>query len=325
MDLHQLEQFLAVVESGTFTRAAGKLCRTQPAISQSVKKLEQEVGTLLFSRDLHDAMLTEAGHRLAKYARRLLRLRDEAKQSLDELKSLSAGRLLIAAHEIAAVYLLPRLLHAFAGQFPNIRIGVHRSSLDEVPYQVLDRQVDAGFVAHEPKFKELYKIQVCSDEMVLVTSPRHRFAQRKDLCLEDIGDERFVLHHACMSTTAKILRLFEENQAPLTIRAELWSFENIKDFVKQDFGVSIVPRITVRRELANGSLTEIPVAGLHVPRQTYMIFRDPRDLSDAARGLLNAVEQFDWAASGELLSRVAVVTVAERRSLRRSASRVLAR
>lgn len=322
MDLHQLEQFLAVAEAGTFTRAAGKLSRTQPAISQSVKKLEEEVGVVLFARDLHDVTLTEAGQRLAQYARRLLRLRDEAKQSLGELKSLSAGRLSIAAHEIAAIYLLPRLLHSFVGQFPDIRIGVYRSSLDEVPHQVLDRQADVGFVTHEPMFRELQKVHVCSDEMVLVTSPRHRFAKRNDLRLEDLGDERFVLHHVCMSTAERISRLFEEHRTPFAIRAELWSFENIKDFVERDFGVSIVPRITVRRELANGSLIAIPVKGLHIPRQTYMIFRDARFLSDSARGLLNVVKQFDWTDPAELLAPVAV---AKNRFPLRSANRLSAR
>ena len=303
MDLHQLEQFLAVADAGTFTRAAGKLCRTQPAISQSIKKLEEEVGVLLFARDLHDVTLTEAGQRLAGYARRLLRLRDEATQSLDELKSLSAGRLSIAAHEIAALYLLPRLLHSYLRQFPDIRIGVYRSSLDDVPRQVLDRQVDVGFVTHEPMFKELQTVHICSDEMVLVAAPRHPFAKRAGLRVEDLGEERFVLHHVCTSTAAKITRLFEEHGTPFRICAELWSFENIKEFVQQDFGVSIVPMITVRRELAAGTLIRIPVEGLHIPRQTYMIFRDARSLSDSAHGLLNLVNHFEWDAPEE---RVAV-------------------
>lgn len=297
MDLHQLEQFLAVAEAGTFTRAADKLCRTQPAISQSIKKLEEDLGVLLFARDLHDITLTEAGQQLAEYARRLLRLRDEARQSIGELKSLSAGRLSIAAHEIAALYFLPRLLHTYLRRFPDIRIGVYRSSLDEVPRQVLDRQVDVGFVTHEPTFKELQTVHVWSDEMVLVASPRHRFAKRTDVRLEDLGHERFVMHHVCTSTAAKITGLFQERRTTFRVCAELWSFENIKDFVEQDFGVSIIPKVTIRRELANRSLITIPVAGLHIPRQTYMIFRDARFLSDSARGLLDVVNHFNWDAS----------------------------
>src|SRR5580765_4013028 len=99
MDLLQLEHFLAVVEERTFTRAAERVCRTQPAISQSIKKLEEEVGAPLFARDVHEVSLTEAGRVLADYARRMVHLRDEALRQVTELKSLKAGTLAIAAHE----------------------------------------------------------------------------------------------------------------------------------------------------------------------------------------------------------------------------------
>jgi DNA-binding transcriptional LysR family regulator len=297
MDLHHLEQFLAVAEAGSFTRAAGKLGRTQPAVSQSIKRLEEEIGSLLFARDLHDVTLTESGKRLAEYARRMLRLRDEAMESIGEVQNLSAGRLSIAAHEAAALYLLPPLLQGFLRQFPDIRIGVYRSPLDEVQRQVLYRQVDLGFVSHDAAFKELETVHVCSDAMVLVASPRHPLRQRAGLRVEDLGDQRFVLHHGCTSTAAKITRLFEEHRTPFRICAELWSFENIKDFVQQDVGISIVPRVTVSRELATGALVEIPIEGLDIPRRTYVIFRDRRYLSDSARGFLQIISKFDWKAT----------------------------
>ena len=86
MDLLQLEHFLAVVEERTFTRAAERVCRTQPAVSQSIKKLEEAIGTRLFARDVHDVSLTEAGKLLAEYARRIVQLRDEAVRQLGQLK-----------------------------------------------------------------------------------------------------------------------------------------------------------------------------------------------------------------------------------------------
>jgi DNA-binding transcriptional LysR family regulator len=107
MDLLQLEHVLAVVEERTFTRAAERMCRTQPAISQSIKKLEEELGTQLFARDLHDVSLTEAGKELVVYARRMVATRDEAMRHLGALKALTSGTLNVAAHESAAVYLLP--------------------------------------------------------------------------------------------------------------------------------------------------------------------------------------------------------------------------
>ena len=107
MDLLQLEHFLAVVEERSFTRAAERVFRTQPAVTQSIKKLEDALGARLFAHDMPDVSLTEAGRVLVDYARRMLRLRDEATHRVSELQNLSSGSLSIAAHESAALYLLP--------------------------------------------------------------------------------------------------------------------------------------------------------------------------------------------------------------------------
>src|SRR6478672_5957736 len=133
MDLLQLEHFLAVVEEGTFTRAAERVSRTQPAVSQSIKKLEEEIGGQLFARDLHDVSLTEAGKTLLEYARKMVRARDDAMRDLGSLKTLKTGTLNLAAHESAAVYLLPAPLRTYLTRFPDVKIGIYRSPLAERP------------------------------------------------------------------------------------------------------------------------------------------------------------------------------------------------
>src|SRR5262249_42085664 len=119
MDLLQLEHFLAVVDERTFTRAAERVGRTQPAISQSIKKLEDEIGAPLSARDVHDISLTEAGKVLVDHARRMVRARDAAMRDVGALKNLKTGTLNIAAHESAAVYLLPAPLRCYLGRFPD--------------------------------------------------------------------------------------------------------------------------------------------------------------------------------------------------------------
>src|SRR6185369_10089274 len=222
MDLLQLEHFLAVVEEGTFTRAAERVSRTQPAVSQSIKKLEEEIGGPLFARDLHDVSLTEAGKTLVDYARKMVRARDDAMRELGALKTLKTGTLNIAAHESAAVYLLPAPLRRYLTRFPDVRVGIYRSPLPDIPRQVLDREVHVGFVKDEPSFHELKSIEVHADEMVLVAAPQHPLAQRQDIHIRDLGTERFVVHHLCSTTEQKILRLFEQHGTPCHISAELW-------------------------------------------------------------------------------------------------------
>jgi DNA-binding transcriptional LysR family regulator len=125
--------------------------------------------------------LTEAGRVLADYARRMVELRNDAVRHVSELKTLKAGTLAIAAHESAAVYLLPAPLRSYLERFPDIKVGIYRSRLNEIPRQVLDREVDVGFVKEEPAFHDLQWAEVHADEMILVAAPTHPLASRADV------------------------------------------------------------------------------------------------------------------------------------------------
>src|SRR3977135_3552435 len=106
MELSQLEVFLAVAREGRFSRAAEKLYRTQSAVSQTIRKLEQELGEPLFDRSSRDARLTDAGQVLFEYAEKLVNLRNDARASLSELEEMHRGKLVIAANEFTGLYLL---------------------------------------------------------------------------------------------------------------------------------------------------------------------------------------------------------------------------
>ena len=284
MDIVQLEHFLAVASERTFTRAAERVFRTQPALSQSIRKLEESVGATLFARDANDVSLTEAGKILAGYAHKMLHLRDEATRAIAQLQNLESGTLSIAAHESAAIYLLPYALLAFADLFPDVKMSVQGGKLDDIPAKVLDRQVQIGFVKDPPAFRELECVNVHTDEMVLIASPRHPMANRASLSIQDLENVPFVVHHLCSSTQKVVRLLFRTHGVRCRIVAELWSFENLKSFVMRDVGMAIVPRITAMQELCNKTLVEIPLSELKVSRSTLMIFR--RDYISNAAGQL---------------------------------------
>src|ERR1700749_2785675 len=137
MDIHQLETFLAVAEEKGFSRAANRMHRTQPAVSQVVRKLEDALGEVLFERTARDGTLTAAGEVLRDYARRMLALRAEAASAMDELKSLDGGRLAIAANEFTCLYLLP-ILDRFRHLCPHIQVSVQRSLASKIPDELLE-------------------------------------------------------------------------------------------------------------------------------------------------------------------------------------------
>jgi len=294
MELLQLEHFLAVAEEGSFTRAASRVCRTQSAVSQNVKKLEEAIGVPLFARDMPELSLTEAGRAMVDRARRMLALRDDAIRQVGELRNLSSGTLTIAAHESAALYLLPAPLRRYFERFPRIKVGIHRRRLDEIPRQVMDREFDIGFVKDEPSFPELRSVLVYSDEMILIASPRHPLAARPRLRVKDLGSESFMVHHMCVATEQKILRFFESHSTQCNIAAELWSFESIKHFVQQDVGLALVPRITVLHELSAGTLVGLPLEELDMPRRIFMVYRNSGYVSDSAQQFIDVMGASRW-------------------------------
>jgi DNA-binding transcriptional LysR family regulator len=291
MDLLQLEHFLAVCEEGTFTRAAERVFRTQSAVSQSIKKLEGEVGAPLFARGT-EVKLTDAGEVMLEYARRMQALRVSATRKIEALKGLSAGSLSIGAYEAAAAYLLPNPLRSFLRMFPHITVRIYRTNLDEIPTQVLDREIDLGFVENDSPLHGLEVVPVYSDQMILIASPKHRLVSQQHVSIKDLGNESFVSRHQCNSTTQKISRLFEHYDTPYRVVAELWSFENVKSFVREEVGVALVPELVVREEIRNGSLLKIPVPELTIDRRVLMIYRDEGYVSEPALQLIKLVRQF---------------------------------
>ena len=192
------------------------------------------------------------------------------------------------------MYLLPAPLRSYLQKFPDIKIGIYRSRLNEIPRQALDREVDVGFVKDEPAFHDLQWVEVHTDEMMLIASPQHPLAKRSEVSVRDLGNEQFVLHHLCSTTADMILRLFDRHGSRCRIVAELWSFENIKGFVQEEVGLAIVPGVTVRQELRDGTLARIPVRELSIPRRTLMIYREQGYVSDCARELIKIVRAFNW-------------------------------
>lgn len=291
MDLLQLEHFLAVVDEGSFTRAAERVFRTQPAVSASIKKLEEEIGSPLFVRDTTELSLTAEGKALVESARRMLKLRDDTLGQIRKIRNLSSGSLSIAAHESAAVYLLPKPLREYFKAYPDIRVGIQRRRLEDIPGSVLDREIDIGFVKERPAAQGLSSILVHLDTLALIASPRHHLAGKRPLTMEDLEGEPFILHHHCSTTERNILRMFETHSMRCNIAAELWSFENVKEFVLNDVGLAIIPGICAAQELEAGTLVRLPLQDLDLVRETFMIFRNQGYLSESSQQFIRMMRE----------------------------------
>ena len=288
MDIHQLETFLAVAEEKGFSRAAVRLHRTQPAVSQVVRKLESDLGEVLFERAAREGTLTAAGEVLRTYARRMLKLRDEAVSAMDELKSLDRGRLSIAANEFTCLYLLP-VLDRFRELCPQIAVSVQRSLASRIPEELLQRTVEIGVLSFVPEGDAFTSIAVYTDELAFVVNPRHPLARENKVAIEDLGAESFVAHNVPSPARRKVVATFEAHKTPLNMGVELPSLEAVKRFVAMGNGVALVPELSAGPELASGELVKVPVRELNFERRLRLVHRRQATLSHAANAFLKVV------------------------------------
>lgn len=289
MDLSQLETFLAVIEERGFSRAALRLHRTQPAISHTVRRLEEEIGEPLFERASREGTLTAPGELLREYAERLVKLRGEAVSALEQLRTLERGHLNLAANEYTCLYLLP-VLDRFRRECPHIGALVQRALASKIPEHVLSRDVELGIVTFPPEDPQLKSIGVYTDSVVFIVNPRHPFARQKKVALRDLGSENFIAHNVVSPLRRRVIALFAQHKTPLNINVELPSLEAIKRFVAMGNGVALVPGLTVREELARGELVQVHVQELRIERQLLLIHRRNATLSRAAQAFLKCVK-----------------------------------
>jgi DNA-binding transcriptional LysR family regulator len=289
MELNQLETFLAVAEERSFSRAAVRLHRTQPAVSQVIRKLEEAVGETLFDRAARDGSLTASGVLLRDYALRLLALRREASSALSELKSLERGRLQLAANEYTCMYLLPAI-DAFRREAPHVSVTVHRMLASRIPEELGLRTFELGVVSFRPDPEQFRTIAVYGDSLDLIVSPQHPLARAQRVSITDLGSELFVAHNVTSPLRRKVIEAFQRYRTPLNMAIELPTIEAIKRFVAMGNGVALVPHLSVARELETGDLKRVSVDELEMKRVLRLVHRKQATLSYAAKAFLRTLK-----------------------------------
>jgi DNA-binding transcriptional LysR family regulator len=300
MDLFQLEIFLTVAREGSFSRAAEKLYRTQPAISQAIRKLEREVGEPLFDRSSRDGIMTDAGQLLQDYAQKLINLRSEARVALKELREMHKGKLAIAANEFTCLYLLPALAE-FRTLYPMIKVAVHRSLASRIPADVIKHSAELGVLSFNPEEPLLRSIVVYRDELAFVVNPKHPLASAKKVSIRQLGAETFVAHNVQSPYRAKVIQAFKRHKTPLNMDVELPTIDAIKRFVSNGTGVALVPGISIETEVARGELVRVSVRELRIERKLRLVYRKSASLSHAARAFLKVAESMAERHKGRYL------------------------
>ena len=277
-----------VAREQSFSRAAEKLYRTQPAVSIAVRKLEEWVGQPLFVRGSGARVLTDAGALLLEYADRMLNLREEIRKGIKELNGLERGQLEIGVNESSIHALLP--IHARFGRLhPGVQLRVHRVFSRDVPREVLNHHLDVGVISYVPEERELAATEFFRDSLAFVVWPGHRLAKRHEVDISELGEETFVAHIVESPHRLRVIQMFAKHHVPLNMQIELPTIESIKRFVQMKKGLAIIPRMCAEYEIERGDLREVTLKQMHMQRHLYLVYRHDRPLPAAARELIALV------------------------------------
>jgi DNA-binding transcriptional LysR family regulator len=290
MDINQLEVLVSVAQEQSFSRAARALHRTQPAVSQAIRRLELELGESLFDRSSKDGTLTAAGRVLYEVAQQMLNLRQGAHTAIRELKDLHRGKLALSANEYTVMYLLP-VIPLFRARHPHIKVEVKRSLGSRIPAEILGREFEIGVVSYKPADAAIASVAVATDELTLIVAAEHPLASKEVVSVKELGAESFIAHNVASPYREKVVRTFEKHKTPLNISMEMPTLEAIKRFVEQGMGVALVPRLTAQTEIARKQVVALTVREMRLERSIHLIYRKGATLSHAARAFLRVARE----------------------------------
>ena len=288
MELYPLQVFLMIASEKSFSRAAEKLLRTQPAVSLALQRLELELGDKLIDRSAKELVLTDAGQTVLDYARRFENLRQEMENALAELRDNSAGRLTVGANESTTLYLLGHI-ERYRKLYPKIKVQVRRSLSSKIPGELIDGNLELGVISYEPGDARLVSTVLYTDSLVFVVSPRHPFAKRRSVAIADLGRETFIAHNVISPYREVVLREFQRHKVPLNMEVEMPTVETIRRLVEDNQGVAFLPRMCVEKDLDQRTLREVKVKEIQVERKIRLVYPSRRALSHAARAFLEVV------------------------------------
>jgi DNA-binding transcriptional LysR family regulator len=272
MELGDLGVFLAVAAERSFSRAAERMHRTQPAVSQTIRRLEAQLGEALIDRSSLDGRLTAAGDVLRTYAERLMRLAGETEAAVHALRDLRRGRVLIGSNE-SGVHVLLQLIQRFRAAHPGVEVDVRRVPARQIAVEVMQGSLDFGVVTFEPPERGLVGIAIGADELVALVAPAHAFARRREISMEEIGRQPVIAHNEPSPARERVLRLFEQRHTRLNIVLSLPSLDGIKRAIEMGLGVALLPKRCALAEVANGRLVAVRVTNLSRSRTVRLIAR----------------------------------------------------
>jgi LysR family transcriptional regulator, low CO2-responsive transcriptional regulator len=301
MDFDQLGTFLEVARLSSFSRAAEKRFRTQPAISSQIRALEEEVGAKLLDRSGGKVSITASGKLFQKYAEDTLEARKAVLTAMAETERVPRGEIVVGANEGTCLHILPEVFAEFKRQYPNVAVNIKRSDYARILESVIENSVDFGVVSLPVTDNRLKVVLIHHDELVIIVPPKHPLAKMKSAKVAEASRVRLVIPKAGHTRDA-LEALFHEHKLKPHYAMELDSSELLKRFVAADVGVGFIARSNVQEDVRANFLAAIPMSDAQIRRDLALVFRKDKALSRAALAFIDTtvkIKAADAAARGK--------------------------
>ena len=292
MNLEQLRTFREVAVRGGFGRAAQSLFLTQSAVSMQIASLERELGVRLFERLGRHIALTHAGEVLLRYATHIMTLVDESVRAMEDIRGAGSGSLGVGASATVGNYVVPPIIARFRAQRPGVQFSLEIAPTPEIAWRLVSGDLDVGLVEEQCAAPELVQRPFLTDELVLILPTGHRWANRDAVEPQDLATEPFVSHQPGSIVRQIIERQLGERGVELRPVLEVASPEAIKCAIRAGLGISIVSAHAVRLELSMGCLRTVPLRGVRLESQFYVVMHHGKHISPGLRAFLAAVDTY---------------------------------
>jgi LysR family transcriptional regulator, low CO2-responsive transcriptional regulator len=286
MDYDQLETFLEVARLSSFSRAAEKRFRTQPAISSQIRSLEEEIGAKLLDRSGGKVSITASGKLFQKYAEETLDARRAVLLAIAETERVPRGEIIVGANEGTCLHILPEVFAEFKKQYPDVAVNIKRSDYAKILESVIDNSVDFGVISLPVTDTRLTVVTIHRDELIAISPPQHPLAKMKSATLADVAKFPLVMPKAG-HTRDGLDELFHDRKLKPRYAMELDSSELLKRFVAADVGVGFISRSNVQEDVRANVLAAIPLSDAQIRRDLALVFRKDKALSRAALAFID--------------------------------------
>jgi DNA-binding transcriptional LysR family regulator len=287
MDIAALQSFLAVAETGSFSRAAERVFLTQPAVSKRIASLESQLGTRLFDRIGKRAQLTPAGTALYERARRVLRELDEVKRSIADLSGTIAGELRLATSHHIGLHRLPEPLKRFHAAYPQVRLDLRFMDSEQACNEVARGEIELAIVTLPPKLEAPLKAEVVWDDPLdIVVARHHPLAKARDVQIKDLAGYPAILPEPGTYTREIILKALGVWRDKVEIGMATNYLEVLKMLTAIGLGWSALPRTMI-----DETLSVVQIKKMKIERRLGIVTHSARTLSNAAQALVRTVHE----------------------------------